>query len=606
MFNNIIYFIVVLLIFNISTPKGPPEDSFVYSMGLLLLASLAYAAYCRWEFQRLLRRVKESGDHDGASAGEYHWLVLRLSVLGIFLFALDVYLFHLKYWLLLIPGFGFFSVMQGIVGIMVFISYLMMIWTFSYPAYQIIFQTRIGRRSYILSNLKLNMPTLFPWIILSFLYDLIPLTPWSGSDGFLNKPGGQLLFFSSFLILLMIFMPLLIQTWWGCKPLGPSEKAKTLKDFLHNKGFRFRNLLSWPIFEGRMMTAGIMGIVPRFRYILVTDALMETLSIEELKAVMAHEMGHAKYRHMFFYILFFLGFMVLSYGLFDIFFYYLATHPFFREILSSGESGDSDLFSLFLAVPILITMFVYFRYVMGFFMRHFERQADLYSAVAMGSPGETISALEKIGFLSGKIRDLPSWHHFSIRERVDTLLLTLKGPEIVRRHTRFVAVSFAAFLVIMTGLGYLFNFSPVKENIIYRLMGRALHQELLDDPDNPLLYQNMGMVYLRTGNYQEAIRAYEKLLSLDENRAIALNNLAWILVTSPDEALRDKERALILAKRAVVLERSAMFLDTLAEAFYANGLTRQAVEAEEEAISLAKDNVRYYQEQLDRFRGKGQ
>ncbi|MFO7963986.1 MAG: M48 family metalloprotease, partial [Desulfobacterales bacterium] len=32
--------------------------------------------------------------------------------------------------------------------------------------------------------------------------------------------------------------------------------------------------------------------------------------IDELKAVMAHEMAHARYKHLLFYILFFLGFAV--------------------------------------------------------------------------------------------------------------------------------------------------------------------------------------------------------------------------------------------------------------------------------------------------------
>jgi Zn-dependent protease with chaperone function len=59
-------------------------------------------------------------------------------------------------------------------------------------------------------------------------------------------------------------------------------------------------MLKWPIFEGRMLTAGIMGLVPRYRYILITESLMDVLSIEELKAVVAHEMGHAKYRHLLF------------------------------------------------------------------------------------------------------------------------------------------------------------------------------------------------------------------------------------------------------------------------------------------------------------------
>jgi hypothetical protein len=56
-----------------------------------------------------------------------------------------------------------------------------------------------------------------------------------------------------------------------------------------------------------------MGIVPRYRYILVTDALMSALSTEELESVLAHEMGHARYFHLLFYVLFFVGFMVISF-----------------------------------------------------------------------------------------------------------------------------------------------------------------------------------------------------------------------------------------------------------------------------------------------------
>jgi len=117
----------------------------------------------------------------------------------------------------------------------------------------------------------------------------------------------------------MVVMPKFIQYWWGCKPLASSERGRQLDLFLRQMRFKYRTLLTWPIIEGRMMTAGIMGIVPRYRYILVTDSLLETLSLEELKAVLAHEMGHAKYRHLLFYILFFVGFMVVSFGLSDLF-----------------------------------------------------------------------------------------------------------------------------------------------------------------------------------------------------------------------------------------------------------------------------------------------
>jgi len=538
---------------------------------------------------------------NGRLSAEYQNLVLLLSIFAIILFALDVYLFHLKYWLQIIPVIKHFNVLQGALVLSLFLFYLSTIWHFAHPAYTAAFQAKIARRPFIISNLKFNIPILFPWLILSIVYDLISMSPWSGPGSFLGSPEGQMVFFAVFLCVLMVFIPHLIQYWWGCKPFEPSDKVRELKTFLHTRRFRYRNLLRWPIFEGRVMTAGIMGIVPRYRYILVTDSLMEILSIDELKAVMAHEVGHAKYRHLLFYLLFFLGYMVLSYGLFDLFFYFFAAQPFFMNELGKGESHVLNIFYLALSLPILITMLVYFRYVMGFFMRHFERQADTYSAVIMESPRPTISSLEKIALLSGQSRELPSWHHFSIKERVDYLWRTLEDPGLIKRHNRFVTLSFAAYIIGAISLGYILNFSPVKQNLNYNLIGRVINQQLVKEPDNILLYQNLAMVYHKMGRYYEAIETYERIISLDRQQAMALNNLAWLLVTEAEDELRDPQRALTLAKNAVALERSPIFLDTLAEAYYANGFIQEAIETIKEAIDITTENRGYYKKQLKKF-----
>ena len=604
MFNNIIYFIIVLLIFNINFPESAPESSLLYTLSMLFVTWLIFAGYSKWEFNRLRRLLGTSEADEGRMTGLYQKLVARLSVTAIFLFALAVYLFNIKYWLQLIPWFKWFSVLQGSAALSLFFIYLGTIWYFAYPVYQALLRPEITRRSFIKSNLRFNFPILFPWIALSLVYDLFALSPFSGPDSFLNRVEGQLLFFATFLTLLMIFLPGFIQYWWGCQPLKPSEKGRELKAFMREKGFRYRYILEWPLFEGRMLTAGIMGIVPRYRYILITKSLLKLLSIEELKSVVAHEMGHAKYRHIIFYVLFFVGFMVLSLGLFDLLFYLLLAHPFFRGMISKTDSSATSLFYLTLSIPMLITLLVYFRYVMGFFMRNFERQADLYSAVTMGTPQPAISSLEKIAYSSGKSRNLPSWHHFSIRERVECLLKTLRDPGLIKRHNRFLVVSFFIYLVGMVGLGYFLNFSPMKQNLTYALAEKGLHQQLAKDPDSIVLYQNLAMIYHQMGKDQEAIKAYEKIIDLDPNRAVSLNNLAWLLVTSPNEELRDKTRALELAKRAVALKRSPVFLDTLAEAYYANGFISEAVTVIEEAISLATEGRGYYEKQMKKFQGQ--
>jgi tetratricopeptide (TPR) repeat protein len=293
--------------------------------------------------------------------------------------------------------------------------------------------------------------------------------------------------------------------------------------------------------------------------------------------------------------------MVISFGLLDILQYFLLTQSFLMKLLQKSGPESSTLFYVFLSLPFLLIMIVYFRYIMGFFMRHFERQADLYSAEAMGTPRHIISSLEKIAVLSGKIRGLPSWHHFSIKERVDLLWRTTQDTGLRKKHNRMVAVSLGVYLVLVVCSGYLTNFSTYKESLTHRLLERALLEQTNKEPNNVLLYQNLAMVYHKTGDLRGAIQAYQKILILDPHQAIALNNLAWILATSSDKSLRNPEKALIFARSAVALDRSPMFLDTLAEALYANGLASEAIGTIKEAISMAPEARAYYERQLRKF-----
>jgi len=602
MFNNIIYFIIVILIFSIYHPEKVPKETFPFFLTMLSLTWVVFAAFCRWGFRDILKRFYSGLVDRGHLLTRYHQRIARLFVLSIFLFALDVYLLNLKYWIQKIPWAGHLSFLQSGVAFLLFFTYLATIWHFAHPAYGIIFGQSIPRRSFIRSNIRLNIPIIFPWMLLSLIFDLLALSPWGRTDGFLTGIVGNLIFFAGFMIFLMIYMPGIIRFWWGCKPLSMTEKVAELKSFLSDNGFKYRHLLKWPIFEGRMMTAGIMGIVAKYRYILITDSLMEILTTEELKAVLAHEMGHVRYRHLLFYVLFLLGFMVISFSLQDVLQYGLYMLPSFMQSVSGEDSQSVNLYYLTLSFPMLVILIVYFRYVMGFFMRNFERQADLYSATLMGTPAPTISALEKIAYFSGKTMDVPSWHHFSIRERIKCLMRTLEEPGLLKRHSRFISGSFLIYLVCTVGLGYILNFSLLKKHMMYSIAEKILNEQILEKPDNILFYQDLAMVCHEMEEYEKAISAYEKVIALDANQAVALNNLAWILATCPDEKLRDKHRALALAKRAVALERSAVFLDTLAEAYYLNGFVADAVETIKKAISVSKDNRNYYEKQLKRFK----
>ncbi|MGD9158082.1 MAG: M48 family metalloprotease [Desulfobacteraceae bacterium] len=577
MFNNIIYFIVVLLVFELGQGDGAQSKSLFYSLSMIFISWFILVVYCRTGFKRLIR-LYQNGSGSGYAV-MYSRLILRLSVISIFIFSLDVFAFNLKFWIENIPVAENIHILQGLLAIILFILYLSTIWYFAHPAYKLVFNADIGKKAFILWNVKLNVPVIFPWLFLSLVFDLVSMSPWPKFNSYLERPAGQIIFFTIFLFLAMIFLPVLIRYFWGCRPLESSPKADSIRDFLKSIGLRYRKLVSWPLLGGKMMTAGIMGIIPGYRYILITESLMEILTPSELNAVMAHEAGHAKYNHQMLLSFFFLGYFILILGFSDLGFIDAVITYLIYQI--PGDIVSGDIFTVLLAVTILVTMIIYFRFIMGFFMRNFERQADTYAALTMGDPSPIISSLEKIALLSGKIRDVPSWHHFSIKQRVDFLIKSRTNPGVIGRHRRFIISSLMIYLGTILSLAYLLYLTPVTKHVSNDIF-RIINEQIEKKPG-------------------KAVEYYEKILSLDRKQPTALNNLAWLLLTADDPDIKDVRRGLELAKEAVGLAQLPEFLDTLAEAYWANGNNEMALQIEKEAIMRDKANNPHYRKQLEKF-----
>src|SRR5439155_25185969 len=70
----------------------------------------------------------------------------------------------------------------------------------------------------------------------------------------------------------------------------------------------------------------------------------------------------------------------------------------------------------------------------------------------------------------------------------------------------------------------------------------------------------------------------------------AMNDLAWLLATHPDEKFRDPQESLHLAQNAYRISRSRepLSLDTVAAALADQGKFDEAVKTEQAAIDLAK------------------
>lgn len=97
------------------------------------------------------------------------------------------------------------------------------------------------------------------------------------------------------------------------------------------------------------------------------------------------------------------------------------------------------------------------------------------------------------------------------------------------------------------------------------------------------------------GNTAEALALYESALKLDPNQPLVLNNLAWLLL----KAKTNPQRALELAQRAKQFTRQSAEVDgTLAQAYAATGLHRNALAIYEEMLSYVPAPERPRIEQL--------
>ena len=97
----------------------------------------------------------------------------------------------------------------------------------------------------------------------------------------------------------------------------------------------------------------------------------------------------------------------------------------------------------------------------------------------------------------------------------------------------------------------------------------------------------LALVYERMQDYPKARDAYEKLLSIDPNFVVALNNLAYLYT----EQLNDLDKAYELARKARDLKgEDAAIGDTLGWVLYKRGEYQQALTILQESAEKAADN----------------
>jgi Zn-dependent protease with chaperone function/Tfp pilus assembly protein PilF len=674
MYSQLIYFIIALLLLTLQQPGvkplHPPAQTAILAAALLV----GFVLMCQLAYRQLRAAILRNSPQAQLTV-LYHRIQGRLNVLVILVLAIQIYVLDVKFYLRAVPGFADFMTVSGLIGLAFYILHLAIIWYCSHPYHQHIYQSQVTRGAFVWGNVRFYLALLIPWLMFSFLLDGLQWIPKTFRWAFLASEPGQLLLFAILLCAFIFYAPWLMVRLWKCQPIPTTPAKLALEEFCQAHRFRLGGFLFWPIFSGDAITAGIVGILPRLRYILMTPAILRLLDTDELQAVTAHEMGHVRRLHIPFYLVFFLGYSLLAYSFNDLILMFMLKQKALLDWALSPDSDQQTLFSLVYSIPIVFLLVLYFRYVFGYFMRNSERQADIYALDLIGHPFTLVSSLEKIAVASGHIHDLPSWHHFSIRQRIEFLLESWRQPELRRRHHRKLYAMATVLLIAVAGLsatGLHFKHTSLarswKKDIALAMLERKagewsaneevhgilgtilleqgryaeardlLRKQLERSPDDPEILNilaglyatapppyadppaaldlalkaarllpephvtaTLAQAYYANGRYAEALETMRKQLERSPDDPQILNNLAWMYATSPAPYAVPRA-ALDLAQKAARLLPEPYVLDTLAEAYYANGLYAEALTTIQQALDMNPDNLSYLLEQQRKFR----
>jgi len=282
--------------------------------------------------------------------------------------------------------------------------------------------------------------------------------------------------FAAPLALVLLFFPQALRVIWRAKPLPAGPLRERLLQAARAWRFRARDILVWHT-DGMVAGAALAGMLPRWRYVFLSDRLLEHLSDDEVMAVFAHEVGHVRHRHLFMR----LGLIAAPIGLWEIVRVYAPISLERAETVLQSAAG-------FAAAPLVVAMVtmgavaLYMVLFFGFWSRRLESQADWFACQATPAAKRSArvkglgflrtadrdeavrsqtevfaAALEKLARLNGTRRTAAGWQHASIAKRVELVRRAVNDPRFARRLSLEIHLLAASLLALFlaAGVGFL-------------------------------------------------------------------------------------------------------------------------------------------------------
>ena len=197
--------------------------------------------------------------------------------------------------------------------------------------------------------------------------------------------------FTALQLLLTFLAPAVIMPLFNkFDPLPEGDLKEEIQNFAHKQNFALQGIFRMDSSKRSTKSNAFFTGFGRFRRLVLFDTLIEKQSRDELVAVLAHEIGHFKRKHIQKSIL-------LSIVTSGVMFYVLGRFLGNPELFAAFGMENVSVYASLVFVAFLFSPVMRFLSVFTHLLsRKHEFEADEYAVRTYGKPEELISALKKL------------------------------------------------------------------------------------------------------------------------------------------------------------------------------------------------------------------
>ena len=291
---------------------------------------------------------------------------------------------------ILARSFGFGAIVTGLlfIGVLALLSFIMNLPFSMYSTFVIEERFGFNRTSLKTFTLDIIKGCL---LAVALGAPLLALILWffinSGEYGWLYCWLGVV----AFSIMIQFLAPVLILPLFNkFSPLEDGSLQEKILDYAQRERFKLQGIFTMDGSKRSSKLNAFFTGFGKFRKIVFYDTLLEKLNDAEIVAVLAHEMGHFKLKHIF-------KMLIASIIQTGLMFYFLSLFLGNSQLSDAFSMAETSIYSSlvffgFLYSPISLLISIFFNYI----SRKNEFEADNYAARSTVSPNSLITSLKKL------------------------------------------------------------------------------------------------------------------------------------------------------------------------------------------------------------------